>query len=134
MVAAHFALPFLALLSSAVKTNIVNLAKLAMIIIFMRFVDLYWWVVPGYDPPFESHVNFARLPMDVSMPLAIGGLWILLWARNMQDKPLVPELDPRLHGAWPPGVIHEPEPIGYEDVEEDALSEAEEAEVAHQHG
>ena len=131
LLAAHFALPFLALLSSAVKTDISNLAKLSLIIIFMRFVDLYYWVVPGTDRAFSDHVNFARLPLDVSMPLAIGGLWIAMWAWQMRDKPLIPEDNPRLYGAWPLGTHHEPEPIGYEDVEEDALSEAE---VTHQHG
>lgn len=120
---AHFALPFLALLSSAVKTDITKLAKLGLIIIFMRFVDLYYWVVPNAQH--DNAVNFARLPLYAAMPLAIGGLWVALWAMNMRDKPLIPEADPRLHGAWPLGEHHEPEPIGYEDVEEDALSEAE---------
>ena len=121
MVVAHFALPFLSLLSSTVKTSITNLGKLAVIILFMRFVDLYYWVVPST----ENGVNFARLPMDISMPLAIGGIWLAAWAVNMRDKPLVCEADPRLHGAWPLGLHHEHEPIGYEDVDEDALSEAE---------
>lgn len=121
LVVAHFALPFLSLLSSTVKTSITNLGKLALIILFMRFVDLYYWVVPST----EQGVNFARLPMDVSMPLAMGGLWLAAWSVNMRDKPLLCEADPRLHGAWPLGHHHEHEPIGYEDVDEDALSEAE---------
>jgi hypothetical protein len=121
MVVAHFALPFLSLLSSTVKTNIAHLGKLAVIILFMRFVDLYYWVVPST----EHSVNFARLPMDISMPLAMGGVWLAAWAVNMRDKPLICEADPRLYGAWPLGLHHEHEPIGYEDVTEDALSEAE---------
>ncbi len=129
LVVAHFALPFLTLLSSAVKTNISSLAKLGLIIIFMRFVDLYYWVVPGLFQPFEQSVNFARLPLDFAMPLAMGGLWLAMWSVQMRDKPIVPEHDPRLYGAWPLDEHHhEPEPIGYEGVPEDALSEAE---VAH---
>ena len=125
MVVAHFALPFLTLLSSAVKTNISSLAKLGLIIIFMRFVDLHYWVVPGSAQPFEQQVNFARLPLDFSMPLAIGGLWLAMWSVQMRDKPIVPELDPRLYGAWPLDEFHDHVPEGYEEVPEDALSEAE---------
>jgi hypothetical protein len=124
LLAAHFALPFLALLSSSVKTHISSLAKLGLIIIFMRFVDLYYWVMPGKAAPFEEHVNFARLPLDISMPLAMGGLWLAMWSTQMRDKPLVPEADTRLGEGWPPGAHHEHEPIGYEDAEEDAYGEA----------
>lgn len=127
LVGAHFILPFLALLASDTKTKIGNLAKLGVIIIFMRFVDLYYWTAPH----FSDHLDIARLPLAVAMPLAIGGLWIAFWATNMKDKPIVPENDYRLYGQWPLDGHHEPEPEGYEEASDDAMSEAE---VAAQHG
>lgn len=127
LLAAHFILPFLALLSSDVKTHISSLGKLGLIIIFMRFVDLYYWTAPTWN------ATLRISPLDIALPLAIGGLWIAGWALNMRDKPIVPEHDSRLYGAWPldSPSHHELSPEGYEEVPEDLLSEAE---VAKLHG
>jgi hypothetical protein len=123
LLAAHFILPFLALLSSSVKTNINSLAKLGLIIIFMRFVDLYYWTAPTWNA--SLRISF----LDIALPLAIGGIWIALWATNMKDKPLVPEDDHRLHGAWPLEHHHEHVAEGYEEVPEENEPHAEVAGV-----
>jgi hypothetical protein len=113
LLVAHFILPFLALLSSAVKTNIHSLAKLGLIIIFMRFVDLYYWTAPTWN------ASLRLSPLDIALPLAIGGIWIYAWQHAMRDKPLVPEDDLRLHGAWPLEHHHEHVAEGYEEVPEE---------------
>ncbi len=64
-------------------------------------------------------------PLDFALPLAIGGIWIALWAHNMKDKPLVPEHDHRLYGAWPLDQYHSDVAEGYEEDPESALSEEE---------
>lgn len=119
LLGAHFILPFLTLLSSSVKTNISSLAKLGLIIIFMRFVDLYYWTAPTWN------ASLRLSPLDIALPLAIGGIWIALWAHNMKDKPLIPELDSRLYGAWPLDQYHSAVAEGYEEDPESALSEEE---------
>jgi hypothetical protein len=105
LVGAHFVLPFLSLLSSNVKTKIGNLAKLGIIIIFMRFVDLFYWV----QPKFNKTVGDAMggLVFDIAVPLIMGGLWIYAWATLVRNQPLVPEHDSRLNGEWPLNAGHD---------------------------
>jgi hypothetical protein len=94
----HFALPFLVLLlGSGVKRSPRRLAQIAGVIIFMRFVDLFWWVAPTFrDHPYVT-------ASDLGTPLLIGGIWLYLWAGHLRGKSLVPLHDPRLeaglHGA-----------------------------------
>ncbi len=102
LVIAHFFLPFLTLLSSSVKVRIENLAQLAAFIIFMRFVDLYWWVAPTFREAFQLS------PSDLGAPLMLGGVWLWLWSQSMKrDRPLLPLHDPRFAEHWPPDEHHE---------------------------
>ena len=48
LILGHFALPFALLLSRDLKRNYKLLAGVAVFILFMRFVDLYWLVAPDY--------------------------------------------------------------------------------------
>ena len=92
----HFALPFLVLLiGSDVKRKPTRLAKVAAFIILMRFVDLMWWIVPT----FREHISFTF--SDIGAPLALGGIWLAMWAWQMKGRQLVPLHDPRLEGNWP---------------------------------
>jgi hypothetical protein len=94
----HFALPFLVLLlGSHVKRSPRRMAQIAAFIIFMRFVDLFWWVAPTFRDTIS--VTFS----DIGAPLLIGGIWLFLWVGQLRGKTLVPLHDPRLeeglHGA-----------------------------------
>ena len=44
----HFALPFVLLLSRDLKRNARKLALIAGLIFLMRFIDLYWLIVPEF--------------------------------------------------------------------------------------
>lgn len=105
----HFALPFLFALMSITKVNMANLRKLAMFLIFARFVDLFFYVVPTFRispgdglPLPGSLFPFAFLA-DLGLPILLGGLWIWAWATQMKqvNAPLVPVFDERIEGAWP---------------------------------
>ncbi len=48
LVVGHFALPFALLLSRDLKRNFKLLASIAVFILFMRFVDVFWLVAPGF--------------------------------------------------------------------------------------
>ena len=50
LVGLHFALPFLVLLSRRVKRNPALLAKVALLLLVLRLVDLYWLVLPAFYP------------------------------------------------------------------------------------
>jgi len=95
----HFLIPFLLLLSRAVKRNVGTLALLAGMILLMRVVDLYWIIMPAFEAKgigihWSSAATF----------FGIGGLWLALWAREVKRHELVPVHDPR---AWEVRAAHE---------------------------
>ncbi|MEP6644652.1 MAG: hypothetical protein ABJA69_09145, partial [Acidobacteriaceae bacterium] len=92
IVLGHFVLPFLFLLSRPFKRNPNTLVKLSMWLIFMRFVDLYWYIEPNF------HKNLYFSALDIVVPVAIGGFWMALFFRNLKQRPLLPLQDPK---AWP---------------------------------
>ena len=91
LLAFHFALPFLLLLSRQIKRDARMLMIVSAAIIAMRWVDLYWLVVPAFHPD-----GVSLHWMDLVAPVGIGGLWMAVFAWQLQRRPLVPFHDPRL--------------------------------------
>jgi hypothetical protein len=85
----HFAIPFLLLLSRPFKRNPGTLIGLAAWLIFMRLVDLYWYIEPTWHATFFLHF------LDLVVPIGIGGLWLALFFRNLQSRPLLVVHDPK---------------------------------------
>jgi hypothetical protein len=86
----HFAIPFLFLLSRGFKRNPRKLVWLACWLIFMRFVDLYWYI----EANFHKGLYFSPLALlDLVVPIAIGGFWLALFFRNLRSRPLLPVYD-----------------------------------------
>lgn len=86
----HFAIPFLLLLSRAVKRDVRALATIAGLILIMRVVDLYWTVMPAFA---ERGIGVHW--SNAAAFLGIGGLWVAGWAREVRRHELVPVRDPR---------------------------------------
>lgn len=86
----HFAIPFLLLLSRAVKRDVRALATIAGLILIMRVVDLYWTVMPAFA---ERGIGVHW--SNAAAFLGIGGLWVAFWAREVRRHELVPVRDPR---------------------------------------
>jgi hypothetical protein len=84
----HFAVPFSILLSRPFKRNISKLVWLAVWMLFMRYVDLFWIIEPNFSKTFNITVA------DVVVPIAIGGLWLAYFFRNLGALPLLPAYDP----------------------------------------
>src|SRR5216683_1542751 len=89
----HFFVPFFLLLSEDVKRNAKVLPKIAVWLIFMRLVDLFWMT----RPEFTSRAMPTWL--DIVLPIALGGLWLGLFAFNLKQMPLLPLGDPKLAEA-----------------------------------
>jgi hypothetical protein len=89
----HFFIPFFLLLSQDVKRNAKVLPKIAMWLIFMRLVDLFWMT----RPEFTSRA--APTWLDLVLPIALGGLWLGFFAFNLKQQPLLPVGDPKLAEA-----------------------------------
>ena len=83
----HFAVPFLFLLSRGFKRDPRKLVWLASWLIFMRFVDLFWYIEPNFHRSFYFHW------LDLVVPIAIGGFWLALFFHNLRSRPLLPVYD-----------------------------------------
>ena len=90
----HFALPFVLLLSRDLKRHARLLAGVAGSMLVMRFVDLYWQVEPAFH---EGAFSFSW--MYLVTPVAIGGLWLWWFLRELAKRPLLPINDPDLAEA-----------------------------------
>ncbi len=87
----HFALPFAMLLSSGLKRNRRLLAMVALLVLVTRYVNVFWLIVPAF---YQGQFYFHWL--NIAAPVAIGGLWVALFAWNLARRPLLVRNDPRL--------------------------------------
>ena len=84
----HFAIPFGTLLSRPFKRNIRKLVWLAVWLMLMRYLDLFWIIEPNFSTTFQVTVA------DIVVPIAIGGFWLAYFFRNLGSLPLLPLYDP----------------------------------------
>jgi hypothetical protein len=91
-----FVLPFAALLSRPFKRNIRQLAWLAAWLLVIRYLDLFWII----EPNFSKTLNLTVA--DVVVPIAIGGIWLWYFFRNLAALPLLPAYDPDAHEVLEP--------------------------------
>jgi hypothetical protein len=89
----HFFVPFFSLLSRDLKRSAQLLPKIAIWLIFMRLVDLFWLTRPEFTS------NAMPGLMDVAAVLALAGIWFAVFARNLKTQPLLPLGDPQLEEA-----------------------------------
>ena len=94
LICLQFLLPFLLLLSRDIKRNPTALCTVVGIIIAMRFVDLFWIVMPSFHP-----AGFRVHWLNFSLPLAIGGVWIAAYLWDLLRRPLLPLQAPNLGEA-----------------------------------
>jgi hypothetical protein len=89
----HFFVPFFLLLSRDLKRNYRLLPKVAVWMIFIRLVDLFWMTRPEFTArAMPSWIDFV-------VPIALIGLWVGFFAFNLQKLPLLPLGDPKLAEA-----------------------------------
>jgi hypothetical protein len=93
----HFALPFAVLLSRDLKRNARLLAIVAVMVLAARVIDLYWLVAPdlaGHHGGGGSGLHLHWL--DLAALLAIGGLWLAMFTRELRGRPLLPVGEPEI--------------------------------------
>lgn len=74
----QFLIPFQLLLWQSFKQRTANLAGLGVFILVVHFLELYWLIVPGTDATTPGF-NWMTIPAC----LAVGGLWLALFLRNL---------------------------------------------------
>jgi hypothetical protein len=92
----HFFFPFLLLLSRDLKRDARRLAIVALLLLVMRWVDLYWQVGPAFH-----HEGFTLHWLDATTVIGLGGVWFAVVLRLLAKHPLVPINDPYLEEALP---------------------------------
>jgi hypothetical protein len=95
LIVGHFMLPFLVLLSRDIKKRPARLARVAIFLLFMRLIDIIWLVGPAYE-----HHGFPIHWLDVAVPAGMIGLWLVVFARNLRMRPLLPVNDPYFKEAF----------------------------------
>jgi hypothetical protein len=90
----HFFVPFFLLLSRDLKRNPHLLPKVAVWLILMRWVDLFWMTRPEFS---KDHVVLSIL--DVLLPVGLIGIWLFLFIVNLKQQPLLPLGEPKLAEA-----------------------------------
>lgn len=102
----HFAVPFLLLLSRRIKRGIRAISTLAIAMIFIHLVNLFWIVAPAFHQK-----GFYLHWLDIVAPVGVGGIWIAAFVWQLQKRPLLPLDDPLLEKAFGPeqaktGILH----------------------------
>ncbi|HEY7323133.1 MAG TPA: hypothetical protein VIE89_36715 [Candidatus Binatia bacterium] len=90
LIVVQFALPFVLLLSRAVKRKPATLFGVAVVIGAMHLVEIFWFVAPTFHPS-----GFSISWMDLAAPIAIGGFWFAAFLWSLQGRSLLPARDPR---------------------------------------
>lgn len=91
LLAGHFIVPFLALISRTSKRSPQMLGAVAVLMLCMHYVDMYWLVMPNFD------LHSAEPSwIDVAGLLGPVGVGALALAMRAKASPLYPLRDPRL--------------------------------------
>ncbi|HYC62278.1 MAG TPA: hypothetical protein VEK79_22190 [Thermoanaerobaculia bacterium] len=93
----HFFLPFTMLLMRAIKDRPRTIAIVTVIILVMRFVDIYWLTVPAHHP---DHFYLSWITLFAF--LGIGGLWLAAFIWQLKGQTIIP-----IHETWVDEAIRE---------------------------
>ena len=89
----HFAAPFLFLLSRNFKRNPRKLVLVAVLILMMRMVDLFWMLVPAFG---EKH---KWIWLNGIALIGFGGFWLGLFTWQLGKRSLIPINDPQFESV-----------------------------------
>jgi hypothetical protein len=90
LVVAHFAVPFLLLLFRTLKREPKLLVKIAIGVLAMRVIDMFWLVAP--------HFHQERLAvgwLDIVVLLAMSSAWVGCFLAQLRGRAILPLYDPQ---------------------------------------
>ena len=90
LIALEFSLPFVLLLSRAVKRQAGTLCAVALGIALMHLIELLWFVAPTFHPE-----GFSIHWTTLVTPIGLGGVWLSAFLTQLKQRPLLPYRDPR---------------------------------------
>jgi hypothetical protein len=90
----HFVLPFLLLLSRSTIQHYRVIAPVAVMMLVMRLIDVYWLAGPmGGSKELSLHW------LDLVAPVGIGGVWLAVFFHQLKQRALLPQHEPMLEEA-----------------------------------
>jgi hypothetical protein len=90
----HFAVPFVVLLSRRVKRQPELLLRVAVGILLVRWLDLFWLIAPEFH---EHGISVSWL--DLVLPLTLGALWVACFIYQLRGRAILPVHDPQFDEA-----------------------------------
>jgi hypothetical protein len=98
LVFVHFVFPFALLLSRSLKRDARRLMTIALLVILVRVVDLFWLTAPNFYNAWAGaglrSFRWADGAMYVVCPLAMGGIWLFFFFNRLEKRALMPVNDP----------------------------------------
>jgi hypothetical protein len=89
MIGLQFVLPFVLLLSRDIKQNPRSMFRVAVLILGMRLVELFWEIVPNFAPD-DLPGHALEIVLTLIAVAGIGGVWMAAFVWQLQKMPLVP--------------------------------------------
>jgi len=85
----HFAVPFVILLLRRVKREATDLVRLAVGILVMRLVDLFWLIAPDFH---RGGISVSWL--DILLPASLAATWLAAVVWQLRGRAILPVHDP----------------------------------------
>ena len=104
LIGLHFVTPFLILLSKRNKRNPRLLQWIALFLIVMRVVDIFWTIMPSFHES-KFHVHW----LDIATLIGIGGVFVWYFLYQLKQRSLLLTNDPRMQAAL--AHVEEPDPL-----------------------
>ena len=94
----HFVFPFALLLSRSLKRHGRRVVAVALLVLVMRLVDLFWLTAPNFYDGWKGdglqNFGWHDAAMYILCPIAIGGIWLFLFFLRLEKRSLMPVNDP----------------------------------------
>jgi hypothetical protein len=97
LIVLHFAVPFLVLLSRRAKRTGAILEKIAIGILLVRVVDLFWLIAPEFHRD-----GFSISWLDVLLPASLGTFWLGCFVWQLRGRAIRPVFDPEFEETMGP--------------------------------
>jgi len=97
VVLGHFFLPFFLLLMRSIKDRAQTIGWVAVLVLVMRYVTLYWVVAPSW-----TKEDFHYSLLGLTTVVGIGGVWMWAFIGQLKGQTIIP-----IHETWVEEAIRE---------------------------